>query len=346
MLTDGPIGGPAGADRSPEPASASLRPAQVVDIVDHLLGEPGRREHRFAWLRDPDGPADAWIAVDAYYPAGQLVLRCSDGEDPVAGLLQELVPRHGMRLLQVAPSELGGDRRAAVGALARAIESLGPGPLRAVEPALPPHPSAPHGTVARAFAGPSEHAAPRVGLSQAAAAQRAARLVAARQAAGTPRPRVQPPPRTRPLPRVQPAPPRIPARLSAPPPPGDGPAPVAAAVAKTVDLPVGLAMAVAVLIEVYVGVAVVGLDGGHVLLALGFAFDAGSRALGTVAAERDGERAWAWTCALLGCLFVAAFSLWQESGPVQTEPAPLAGLVSAVAMVLLVISLSLLALHL
>jgi hypothetical protein len=357
MITDGQIGDLPLADRTREAApgssGATLRAGQIVDIVDHLLGELGRREHRFAWLRDPSGAADDWIAVDAYYPASQLILRCCQDEDPLEDLLEELVPRHGLRLLHVATSDIGADRRAAVGVLARTIESLGPAPQRAVEPPIPRYLSRPahDGTVSRAFSGLAqpEHAVPRVGLSQAAAAQRAARLVAARQAAGTPLPRVQAPPRERPLPRVQPRPPRARPELSTPPPLGYGRAvPEAAprAGGSTIDLPVGLVMGLAVLIEVYVGVAVVGFDGGKVLLAIGFAFDACSRALGTVAAERDGEHVWSWACALLGCLFVAAFTLWQERGPVETEPAPLAGLVSLVAMIVLALALSFMALHL
>jgi hypothetical protein len=102
----------------------------------------------------------------------------------------------------------------------------------------------------------------------------------------------------------------------------------------------GLALAGALVIEVYFGVARLGLGSGNVLLAMGLSLDACSRALGTVAALRAGQREWAWWCALGGSPLTAGFALMQQTGPVKTEPAPLAGVVGLLAMVALVLALT------
>jgi hypothetical protein len=52
----------------------------------------------------------------------------------------------------------------------------------------------------------------------------------------------------------------------------------------------GLAFAVVLIVEVYLGVIKVGIGGGRLVLGLAIVIDAFSRALGTVAAERDGRR--------------------------------------------------------
>jgi hypothetical protein len=76
-----------------------------------------------------------------------------------------------------------------------------------------------------------------------------------------------------------------------------------------------------------------------VLLAFGLALDACSRGLGTIAAGRDGSSEWAWWCALGGSPVVAWFALFQQRGPVRTEPAPLAGLIAILALVVLAVAL-------
>jgi hypothetical protein len=93
----------------------------------------------------------------------------------------------------------------------------------------------------------------------------------------------------------------------------------------------GLTLIVVAFVEVFVGVTETGLDKGHVLIAFALAMDACARALGTIAAARAGEREWAWSCALGGSPFVAAFALFQPEGPVKADPAPLAGLLSLLA---------------
>jgi hypothetical protein len=99
-----------------------------------------------------------------------------------------------------------------------------------------------------------------------------------------------------------------------------------------VGIVVGLVLVAVLFVEVLVGVAGFAIAGGHVLLAFGIALDAGARALGTVAAGRAGSPDWTWGCAVGGAPVVAAFALYQRSGPVTIEPAPLAGLISLLSL--------------
>jgi len=101
----------------------------------------------------------------------------------------------------------------------------------------------------------------------------------------------------------------------------------------------GFALAAVLVAEVYVGVARAGFDSAHVLLGFGLALDACSRGLGTIAAGRTGSSEWAWWCAIGGSPVVAWFALFQEGGPERTEPAPLAGLIGILALVVLAVAL-------
>lgn len=87
------------------------------------------------------------------------------------------------------------------------------------------------------------------------------------------------------------------------------------------------------------GVARAGVDSGHVLFGFGLALDACARGLGTIAATREVASDWAWWCALGGSPVVAWFALFQTDGPVRTEPAPLAGLIAVLAMLVLAATL-------
>ncbi len=78
----------------------------------------------------------------------------------------------------------------------------------------------------------------------------------------------------------------------------------------------------------YLDVAKVALGAGQIVLAFGIAIDAVARTLGTVAARRAGATGWAWACAIVGSPVVMAFTLFQGDGPVATDPAPIAGLLS------------------
>jgi hypothetical protein len=114
---------------------------------------------------------------------------------------------------------------------------------------------------------------------------------------------------------------------------------VVPALEQGVGLLVGLGLAVVLIVEVYLGVVEVALGAGRVMLGFAIALEACSRALGTVAAARVGERAWACVCAIGGAPFVAWFAFWRPSGRAETEPAPLAGLLAGVAVLVGVLAL-------
>lgn len=102
---------------------------------------------------------------------------------------------------------------------------------------------------------------------------------------------------------------------------------------------VGVALLVVLGAEFYIGLAEVALGTGHVLLAFGIALDACTRVLGMVAAERAGQRAWVLPCVIGGSPVVATFALFQRSGPVSVDPAPLAGLMSIISMAIIGLAL-------
>ncbi len=113
----------------------------ILGLCDKVLGEVGRRSHRFAWLRAPGSVADAWLPVEAYYPRQRLVVVCRSERAPYDHLFAELVPEHGLRLLQIAPVELGGDAAIAEPLLRRMIARLPAPPDRAAEPETRPRSS-------------------------------------------------------------------------------------------------------------------------------------------------------------------------------------------------------------
>ena len=113
---------------------------------------------------------------------------------------------------------------------------------------------------------------------------------------------------------------------------------IAPAVEQGVGMVLGLALAVALIAEVYLDVVYV-FGAGRVLLGFAIALEACSRALGTAAAARAGERAWALACAIFGAPAVAWFALSRRSGGAEVEPAPLAGLLAGLAGALAVIGL-------
>jgi hypothetical protein len=81
----------------------------------------------FTWLRAPGAGREDWLAVDAYYPGNRLVVVWQEHASDNDRVFAELVPAHGLRLLELGPqytSEL---------ALRRRIDGLGPAPRRAAE---------------------------------------------------------------------------------------------------------------------------------------------------------------------------------------------------------------------
>lgn len=104
------VGEPARAGR-PGPPARALEVAEILGMCDRIVGEPGRRQHSFGWLKAPDAGVEQWLVVDSYYPAGRPVVVCrADPAGPDDHVYGELVPRHGLRLLHFAPTELGDDR--------------------------------------------------------------------------------------------------------------------------------------------------------------------------------------------------------------------------------------------
>jgi hypothetical protein len=334
MITDGLAGDSAPASTGGIPVPLSV-PA-ILGICDGLLGEVGRRQHRFAWLRPPDSGSEDWLVVDAYYPGNRVLVVCRDEAAAHDHLYAELTPAHGLRLLALAPGELG-DHADAILRLTRLITELGP-IRRPTEQALRED-AARDSAIARVAASFAHATAPAndrrpLGRGQAAAIERAARVAATRQAlAGT---ASRPPATARPRPNPRPPAARSPiaaASVSRPSrrrDPGAG--------TSTMDMVVGVALAVAVCAELYLGVGRFALDGGHWLLAFGIAFDACARALGTIAAGRAGRRDWAWGCVIGGSPVVASFALFQPEGPLITEPGPIAGLVSVLAVSVIAIA--------
>jgi hypothetical protein len=175
------------------PGSPAL-PA-ILAMCDRVVGEMGRRSHLFSWLRAPGSGPEEWLAVDAYYPAHRLVVVCR--EDPSASdyLYAELVPAHGLRLLELTPAELGaGGDTAELPDLASAEQALRG---RIAELDLPPRRVPGHeleqdepvrdGAMARVAASLAQATLPDVfepqpSAARTAATERAARYVAARKA--------------------------------------------------------------------------------------------------------------------------------------------------------------------
>jgi hypothetical protein len=115
------------------PSSLPTDRAGILALCDGLLREVGRREHRFSWLRQPDGGEDEWLSVDAYYPSNRVVVYA--GIDPEEQLLyEELVPQHGLYLLCVDPYGLPDDPIAAQALLRKRLEEEGWSPRPAPRP--------------------------------------------------------------------------------------------------------------------------------------------------------------------------------------------------------------------
>jgi hypothetical protein len=116
-------------------ARAASDEAYVIGLVGELVGETPLVGHRFDWLR---GDAGTTLPVDAYFPRQRLVLeyrerqhlvdrpdsyKLWDNKPTVSGVprreqrsrydqLRDVeVPRHGLRLLIVEPTDLSSDTR-------------------------------------------------------------------------------------------------------------------------------------------------------------------------------------------------------------------------------------------
>ncbi len=284
-----------------EKSTPRLTIAHILNLCDRILGEPARRRHLFAWLRAPGAAADEWLPVDGYYPGNKLVVVLQSSPAGSETIYSELVPAHGLRLLELTPGDLH-DPAQVEARLRERINAVG------VEPRRPRESRPRQGAVARAVASfaparpvaqtdPTE-SAPRAAAAPTESAPRAA----GRSTESAPRiARSRPPAEVTPL--------------------GAG-----------FGALLGVVLAVVLLVEVYLGVAVVGFGHGQPLLAFAFALDACGRALGTIAAGHSGLRDWSWWCALGGSPVVAVYGTLERREQPATEPAPLAGLISVVAL--------------
>lgn len=104
--------------RKPDPGGSeravnALSEPTILSMVDDLLGEVGRREHMFHWLRAPGADVDEWLPVDAYYPRARLVVMCRSSLGPHDSIYRELVTAHRLGLMILDPAALGPDRQAA-----------------------------------------------------------------------------------------------------------------------------------------------------------------------------------------------------------------------------------------
>ncbi len=264
------VGDVAGTATAPSAAS-------IVNHCDRLLGEVGRRQHRFGWLRVPDADAEQWLPVDAYYPSNRLVVLCREPPTLHDARYQELITAHGLRLLLVAPNELRAEPEGAFAALERRIAELEP--------------------VTRS----------------------SGQLAPVRQSRGSPvlfalASMVRPANQSGPAGRRAAPEPRYSDRFVA------------------AGLMVGVVLIALLGAEMYIAISQVALGAGHVALAFAIVLDACARVLGTIGAQRAGQPGWVWPCVIGGSPVVSAFALFQRSGPVSAEPAPLAGLVSLVAL--------------
>jgi hypothetical protein len=337
MTVEGSFGERAGA--TPRP----LDVPRILDLLDQTLGEIGRRRHLFGWLRAPG--AEEWIPVDAYYPGNRLVVICRDQHGDAERLIEALVPEHELRLLSLVTAEIIGDPDSTRAALERELSELGPAPPRPRGVPAEPGPN----PVAQAVAALAQAPAvvqdpdpPRVGQSQQAARERAARFVAARLSTPVRRPSGQAPVRRHvstphrsaamsrgatlareaAVARAAQAPDKAPVRTAH----------------GTLGALTAIALAAVLGAEVYFGVVRWALAGDHLLLAFGIALDTCARGLGTIAAGRAKDPPAGWRCVLGGSPFVAGFALYGPDGPVATDPAPLAGLVALCASGVLVIA--------
>ena len=108
---------------------ASASASTVLGICDKVVGEAGRRAHPFGWLRVPGAEAGQWLTVDAYYPVNRLVVLCRTEPEPHDRMIRDLMPQHGLRLLELDPTALGGRRELVEASIARLLAGLGPAPV-------------------------------------------------------------------------------------------------------------------------------------------------------------------------------------------------------------------------
>lgn len=117
--------------RDPQQSRAVSDEAYVIDLCDEILGHSAQRQHRFPFLLGDSGHP---LPVDAWYPKLNLVVeyrerqhaetvKFFDRRETVSGVprgeqrrlydqrRREVLPRHGITVVEVDVSELAHDRR-------------------------------------------------------------------------------------------------------------------------------------------------------------------------------------------------------------------------------------------
>jgi hypothetical protein len=280
-----------------ETSSARLDPSAILNRLDWQLGEVGRRQHRFAWLRNP-GTGD-WAAVDAYYPGNRVVVLAGE-HAALRKLCEDLVPRNGLYLLTISAAELIGNGSDVVKTLRARLEIQGWAPRSEVpdqreRPAPPPPPE------------PSPVPAP----------QRVMALAPDHEEFDVPADvRVHAPARS---PGPSAGPRTGPARSSRR---------STARTSQSEGIGVGITLVVAVVLELAVGGGVIGLGAGQYVLGFGIVLDACARVLGMIAASQSGDLDAAWTAVIFGSPALWGLKETSEPGdiaPVTRVTAVLAG---------------------
>jgi hypothetical protein len=311
-----------------EPDERGLPDSTILSMCDELLGEVGRRDHIFHWLRAPGADIDEWLPVDAYYPRARLVVMCRSDLGEHESVFRQLVPARGLTLMRLNPAILGSDQETVREALVAKIFDLEHGP--------------------RGRARPERASGERVrGLRARGERVRGERARSKADPEGRPQKKADP--KERPQKTADPAgraekPRPFERSDQRPPEPDWSPVkvehtPVPRGYVHGAGVLAGLALAAVLIAELYLGVIVVAFHDSRLLLGLAIALDACSRMLGTAAAERAGRRGWAFACAIVGAPVVAWFALLRPSGRMEVEPAPLAGLLAALAIVVAVIGI-------
>ena len=294
-----------------EPAERGLPDSTILSMCDELLGEVGRRDHIFHWLRSSGADGDEWLPVDAYYPRARLVVMCRSSPGPHDSVYRELVPARGLGLMRLDSATLGPDREMVRETLVSKLFDLEHGPGH----------------------GRGRRERERRGRERRERGERGERGERER-GPGEREPGERARPKSRPERQTEkrpPAPDWSPVKVEhTPVPPG---------YVHGAGVLTGLVLAAVLIAELYLGVIVVAFRDGRLLLGLAIALEACSRMLGTVAAERAGQRGWAFACAIVGSPAVAWFALLRPSGRVEVEPAPLAGLLAVLAGIVAVVGI-------
>jgi hypothetical protein len=279
--------------------SASVDPTAVLDRLDSQLGEIARRQHRFAWLRDPG--SGEWLVVDAYYPGNRVVVILTE-DRRLMSLCGDLVPRNGLFLVALSAAEVTEDASALISQLRTRLEIQGWVPrsdLRRGQP--PPAPAAPTGPAPVLAPAPRPTDAP----SGPARSDGDDFEVPAGVRIRTPRP-------------------------TAPPRPGASPAE---------GIGIGITLVLAVVLELAAGGGLVGLGAGDYVLGFGCVLDACARVLGLVVASQNADLDAAWTSVIFGspALWGLKDSEQSDLAPVARVTAILAGLMVALGAVLAIV---------